>query len=317
MRCLSIERCLTRCNRKRACSRSARTRGSGSQIAGTRSRCESTARTWASMRSVLQASGASPLTFCASATRTSQPSSSSVSRTNRAPVIDSITPRTRPCGPTRSTRWRSPSASGGAAKRSTTSPSSPIKQTSRRLRLRSNPACNMSMGLLDLALRWHAERPTGEALLHGSPKRPAVCVLPRGPCPGSPDRTHGAGQSLQSPDFHAPTLGSFRSQAGESEVQVPRTRPPYPEEFRREAIRLALLGDKPQRQLARDLGISEVTLRNWVKQEKAERGERPGGLSGDEREELKRLRDENAKLRMEREILAKAAVFFAKESDGR
>jgi transposase-like protein len=43
---------------------------------------------------------------------------------------------------------------------------------------------------------------------------------------------------------------------------VPRTRPPYPEEFRREAIRLALLGDKPQRQLAKDLGISEVTLRN-------------------------------------------------------
>jgi hypothetical protein len=46
------------------------------------------------MRSVLQASGASPLTFCASATSTSQPSSSRVSRTNRAPVIDSITPRT-------------------------------------------------------------------------------------------------------------------------------------------------------------------------------------------------------------------------------
>jgi len=78
-----------------------------------------------------------------------------------------------------------------------------------------------------------------------------------------------------------------------------------------------LLGDKPRRQLARDLGISDVTLRNWVKQERAERGERPGGLSGDEREELKRLRDENAKLRMQREILAKAAVFFAKESDGR
>ena len=98
---------------------------------------------------------------------------------------------------------------------------------------------------------------------------------------------------------------------------MPRTRPPYPEEFRREATRLALLGDKPRRRLAKDLGISDVTLRNWIKQDKAERGERLGGLSGDEREELKRLRDENAKLRMEREILAKAAVFFAKESDGR
>jgi transposase len=94
-------------------------------------------------------------------------------------------------------------------------------------------------------------------------------------------------------------------------------RPPYPEEFRREAVRLARLGDKPQRQLAKDLGISDVTLRNWIKQEKAQRGERPGGLSQDEREELNRLRDENAKLRMEGEILAKAAAFFAKESDGR
>lgn len=98
---------------------------------------------------------------------------------------------------------------------------------------------------------------------------------------------------------------------------MPRTRPPYPEEFRREAIRLARLGDKPHSRLARDLGISDVTLRNWLKEEKSSRGERPGGLSSDEREELKRLRDENATLRMEREILRKAAVFFAREDDGR
>ena len=98
---------------------------------------------------------------------------------------------------------------------------------------------------------------------------------------------------------------------------MPRTRPPYAEEFRREAIRLARLGDKPQRQLAMDLGISDVTLRHWLKDEKAVRGGRPGGLSRDEREELNRLRDENAKLRMEREILRKAAVFFAREDDGR
>ena len=98
---------------------------------------------------------------------------------------------------------------------------------------------------------------------------------------------------------------------------MPRTRPPYPEEFRREAIRLARLGDKPHSRLAKDLGISDVTLRNWLKEEKSSRGERPGGLSSDEREELKRLRDENATLRMEREILRKAAVFFAREDDGR
>ena len=98
---------------------------------------------------------------------------------------------------------------------------------------------------------------------------------------------------------------------------MPRTRPPYPEEFRREAIRLARLGDKPQRRLAKDLGISDVTLRSWLKQEETAKGERPGGLSEDERGELYRLRDENARLRMEREILRKAAVFFAKEDGGR
>src|SRR5215216_3915346 len=65
--------------------------GSGSQIAGTRSRCESTARTIESILSVLQASGARPLTFWASAISTSQPCCSSVSWTRRAPVIDSTT----------------------------------------------------------------------------------------------------------------------------------------------------------------------------------------------------------------------------------
>jgi transposase len=98
---------------------------------------------------------------------------------------------------------------------------------------------------------------------------------------------------------------------------VPRTRPPYPEEFRREAIRRAQLGDEPQRRLAKDLGISDVTPRNWLKEEKGAKGERPGGLSSDERSELQRLRDEDLKLRMEREILRKAAVFFAREDDGR
>ena len=98
---------------------------------------------------------------------------------------------------------------------------------------------------------------------------------------------------------------------------MPRTRPPYPDEFRRDAVRLAQLGDKPQRQLAKDLGISDVTLRHWLKEERVARGERSGGLSSDERQELGRLRDENARLGMEREILRKAAVFFAWEDDGR
>jgi transposase-like protein len=72
------------------------------------------------------------------------------------------------------------------------------------------------------------------------------------------------------------TLGRFRSSAGESEVLVPRTRPPCPEEFRREAIRLATLGDKPQRQLAKDLGISDVTLRQGLKEEQGRPWRAPG-----------------------------------------
>ena len=95
---------------------------------------------------------------------------------------------------------------------------------------------------------------------------------------------------------------------------MPRTRPPYPEESRREAIELVRISSKPQRQIAEDLGISDVTLRNWVKQAERDEGKRPGGLSGNEREELHRLRRENQTLRMEREIVKKAAAFFARET---
>ena len=95
---------------------------------------------------------------------------------------------------------------------------------------------------------------------------------------------------------------------------MPRTRPPYPEQFRREAIELARISSKSQRQIAEDLGISDVTLRNWIKQAERDAGQRPDGLSTDEREELARLRRENQTLRMEREILKKAAAFFARET---
>jgi transposase len=94
---------------------------------------------------------------------------------------------------------------------------------------------------------------------------------------------------------------------------VPRTRPPYSEEFKRETIELVRISSKSQRQIAEDLGISDVTLRNWVKQAERDEGTRPDGLSTDEREELARLRRENQTLRMEREILKKAAAFFARE----
>ena len=56
---------------------------------------------------------------------------------------------------------------------------------------------------------------------------------------------------------------------------MPRTRPPYPPEFKREAIELVRISSKAQRQIAEDLGISDVTLRNWVKQSERDRGQRP------------------------------------------
>jgi len=97
---------------------------------------------------------------------------------------------------------------------------------------------------------------------------------------------------------------------------VPRSRPPYPPEFRREALELLKLSGKPVSQVAKDLGVSEQTLFNWRRQARIDAGEQEG-LSSDEREELRRLRRENRTLQMEKEILKKAAVFFAKETDGR
>lgn len=91
---------------------------------------------------------------------------------------------------------------------------------------------------------------------------------------------------------------------------------PYPEEFRRDAVRLLERGDRSISQLARDLGVSTESLRSWRKQAQLDRGERDDGLSSEERDELRRLRRENRVLREEREILKKAAAFFASESDG-
>ena len=97
---------------------------------------------------------------------------------------------------------------------------------------------------------------------------------------------------------------------------MPKTRPPFPAEFRREAVKLMRDSDKPVPQLARDLGVSENTLRNWSRQADVDAGEREG-LTSEQLEELRRLRRENRTLQMEREVLKKAAAFFARESEGR
>jgi transposase len=97
--------------------------------------------------------------------------------------------------------------------------------------------------------------------------------------------------------------------------QVPRTRRPYPPEFRAEAIRLARTSGKPLREIAGELGVSVESLRAWTKQTDIDQGLRTDGLTTEEREELRRLRRENRILRQEREILKKAAAFFAQETD--
>jgi transposase len=95
-----------------------------------------------------------------------------------------------------------------------------------------------------------------------------------------------------------------------------RTRPPYPPEFRREAIRLLRAGDRSPKQLAQELGCTEQTLRNWLRQDEADRGERSDVLTSEERKRLRELERENRVLRQEREILKRAAAFFARETEG-
>ena len=88
---------------------------------------------------------------------------------------------------------------------------------------------------------------------------------------------------------------------------MPKTRPAYPEQFRREALELVRKG-RSIPDVAESLGVSQQTLRNWSKQQQADRGERPDSLTSAEREELRELRRRVKRLEQERDILKHATA---------
>lgn len=95
-----------------------------------------------------------------------------------------------------------------------------------------------------------------------------------------------------------------------------RKRRKFTPEFKAEVVELCRRGDRSIGQVSRDLKLTETSVRAWVKQAEVDRGEGPpGALTTQEREELRRLRRENRQLREDREILKKAAAFFAKENE--
>lgn len=97
---------------------------------------------------------------------------------------------------------------------------------------------------------------------------------------------------------------------------MPKSKPPYPEEFRREAVELVRQG-RSIPDVAESLGMSGQSLRNWVRQEQLDRRERDDGLTSVEREELRELRRRVKRLEQERDILKRATALFARETETR
>ncbi len=95
---------------------------------------------------------------------------------------------------------------------------------------------------------------------------------------------------------------------------MPRTHPPYPPAFRQQIVELARSG-RSTNELAAEFEPSGETIRNWIKQADLDEGRRTDGLTSTEGEELRRLRKQNRRLQQERDILAKAAAWFARETD--
>jgi len=95
---------------------------------------------------------------------------------------------------------------------------------------------------------------------------------------------------------------------------MPRTHPRYPDEFRQQILDLVRAGRSADA-LAKEFEPTAQTIRNWIKQSELDQGQRQDGLTSDEKAELTRLRKENKQLQLEREILKKAAAWFAQESE--
>jgi len=93
-----------------------------------------------------------------------------------------------------------------------------------------------------------------------------------------------------------------------------KTRPPYTPEFRRQMIDLMRAGRSPE-ELAKEFEPTAQSIRNWAAQAERDGGQRADGLTSAEREELERLRRENRQLKLERDILSKAAAWFARETN--
>ncbi len=94
---------------------------------------------------------------------------------------------------------------------------------------------------------------------------------------------------------------------------MPRNRPPYPPEYRQQLVDLVRGGRKPE-DLSREFEPSAQSIWNWVRQAERDDGTRTDGLTTEEKEELRRLRREVRVLREEKEILKKAAAWFAQET---
>ena len=97
------------------------------------------------------------------------------------------------------------------------------------------------------------------------------------------------------------------------EQEPVRTRRAFTDEFKRDAVALVIDEDRKIIDVARSLGVGEATLGNWVRQSRVDRGDQ-AGLTTTEKAELAELRRENARLRMERDLLKRATVFWVKES---